>query len=128
MENTCPQYILEIINRILLLQRQEFNTDVNGCDRPFLGPTPVSDVYNTRPIQLYNAYTALPWSFDYSLNGVTSSSNIFRIEDVEQCNVTIRLLSLDEVSGLYINTNQFVTIDLSTVGAIRCLPDTYVSL
>ena len=128
MDNRCPQYILEIINRILLLQRQEFDSDINGCDRPFLGPTPVNDVYNTRPIQLYNAYTAEPWSFNVTLNGTTSVSNTFRIEDVEQCNVTIRLLILDEISGLYINTNQFVIIDLATIGAIRCLPDTYVSL
>ena len=128
MDNRCPQYILEIINRILLLQRQEFDSDINGCDRPFLGPTPVNDVYNTRPIQLYNAYTAEPWAFNVTLNGTTSVSNTFRIEDVEQCNVTIRLLILDEISGLYINTNQFVIIDLATIGAIRCLPDTYVSL
>lgn len=128
MDNNCPPYILEIINRILLLQRQEFDTDLNGCDRPFLGPTAVNDVYNTRPIQLYNAYTAEPWSFSTTFNGTVSTSNTFRIEDVEQCNVTVRLLILDEISGLYMNTNQFVTIDLATVGAIRCLPDTYVSL
>ena len=51
---------------------------------------------------------------------------IFRIEDVEQCSATIRLLVQSD-SG-YTNTNQFVTVDLSTVGAVRCLADTYITL
>ena len=121
MEN-CNNHILEIINKILLLQKQDFDDDLIGCDRPFLGPTSPITTYNTRPIILYNRYTAQEWSF--STEGDTQS-NIFRIEDVEQCSVTVRLLTPNGTG--YINTNQFVTIDLSTIGAIRCLADTYIT-
>ena len=122
MEN-CNYHILEIINKILLLQKQEFDDDLIGCDRPFLGPSSPVATYNTRPIILYNKYTAEPWTFNTDND---TQSNIFRIEDVEQCSATIRLLVQSD-SG-YTNTNQFVTVDLSTVGAVRCLADTYITL
>ena len=118
-------YIQEIICKILLLQRQEFDLDISACDRPFLGPSTSNNVYNTRPVQLYNSYTALPWSFTTS-DG--TSSTIFRIESCEQNCVTVRLLEVDTESGSYVNTGQFVSIDLSTIGAIRCLPDCFVSI
>ena len=122
MDN-CNCHILEIINKILLIQKQEFDDDLIGCDRPFLGPAASRTTYNTRHIILYNRYTANAWSFDTDSE---TQSSVFRIEDVEQCSVTIRLLIPNETG--YTNTNQFVTIDLSTVGAIRCLSDTNVSL
>ena len=125
MEN-CNCHILEIINKILLLQKQDFDDDLVGCDRPFLGPSAISTTYNTRPIQLYNKYTANPWSF--TVNGTETTSNIFRIEDIEQCSVTVRLLTSNDETGEYTNTNQFVTIDLSSVGAIRCFADTFITL
>ena len=126
MEN-CNSYILEVINKIMLLQRQDFDCDSVGCDRPFLGPTITTTNYNTRPIILFNRYTASEWSFSYTLNGQVASTNVFRIEDIEQCSITVRLLAPGNDSE-YINTNQFVIIDLSTIGAIRCLADTYVTL
>lgn len=127
MEN-CNSYISEIINKILLLQRQDFDCDTVGCDRPFLGPSPTSLSYNTRPVQLYNRYTANEWSFSYTTETGTETTSIFRIEDVEQCSVTVRLLAFNQETSTYTNTNQFVTIDISTIGAIRCLSDTFISL
>ena len=94
MENqNC--YILEIVNKILLLQKQDFDSEFSGCDRPFLGPTMTTTQYNTRPIQLYNKYTANPWSFSYTTETGTATSDIFRIEDIDQGSVTLRLLSFD---------------------------------
>ena len=119
-------YIDEIVCRILELQGQDFNNDL-GCDRPFLGPNNNNTTYNTRPVQLYNRYTAQPWSFNYTSGGTTSTTNTFRIENVEQCSVTVRLLAGDETAG-FTNTNQFATIDLNSVGAIRCFADVYVAL
>lgn len=127
MENTSP-HILEILNKIIILQRQDFCDDAIGCDRPFLGPSPSQTSYNTRPIQLYNKYTAEPWSFEYTINGTTGTSNTFRIEDIEQNSITVRLLGVDQETSQYTNTNNFVTIDLATVGAIRCFSDTYIVL
>ena len=124
-----PNYIQEIICKIIMLQKQDFNPDLSGCDRPFLGPTTTNTVYNTRPIQFYNAYTAEPWSFSYPSGDATATSNVFRIESSEDNTVTVRLLAEDETTtGSYTNTNQFVTIRLSTIGAVRCLPDVFVTL
>ena len=120
-------YIDEIICRILELQGQDFNNDL-GCDRPFLGPNINNTSYNTRPIQLYNKCTAQPWSFNYTSGSTIGVSNTFRVENMEQCSVTVRLLAGDETTGEYTNTNQFATIDLSSVGAIRCFSDVYVAL
>lgn len=127
MENT-NSHILEILNKIILLQRQEFCDDMVGCDRPFLGPSTNLINYNTRPIQLYNKYTAQPWSFEYTNNGISGTSNTFRVEDIEQNSVTVRLLAYNQETLEYTNTNNYVTIDLSTVGAIRCFSDTYITL
>jgi hypothetical protein len=127
MNRDCVDPITEIIRRILLLQRQDLENDNISCDRPFLGPLNIL-TYNTRPIQLYNKYTASPWEFTYTLNNETQTTNIFRVESLEQDCVTLRLLSYDQTTSEYSNTNQFVTLDLTTVGAIRCLPDTFITL
>lgn len=122
-------YIPEIICRILELQGQDYNNDL-GCDRPFLGPNNNNTSYNTRPIQLYNSYTAQPWSFNYTTSaGATAASNTFRVENMEQCSVTVRILAGDGTTDSpYTNTNQFATINLCSVGAIRCFADQYIAL
>ena len=127
MNQNCPTPLQETLQKILLLQQQQTFSDTAGCDRPFLGPLNTFN-YHTRPVQLYNSYTATPWSFSYTLNGTTATTDIFRIEDLEQNFVTLRLLALDATTGEYTNTNQFVTLDLATVGAIRCQPDTFITL
>ena len=121
------QSIVEILNKILLLQRQDIFNDNNGCDRPFLGQLNNLN-YNTRPIELYNSYTAEPWTISYTSGETTAETSIFRIESIGDCCVTLRLLSYDATTSTYTNTNQFVTINLKTIGAIQCFPDTYVTL
>lgn len=121
--------IQEIICKILMLQKQDFDAELSGCDRPFLGPTPANTTYNTRPIQFYNSYTGELWTFSYTSGETTATSNIFRIESLDNNTVTVRLLAEDTTTaGTYTNTNQFVTIRLSTIGALLCLPDTFVTL
>ena len=109
------------------MQNQEFDLDNSGCDRPFLGPSPAITNYNTRPVMLYNRYTAEAWSFAILNETTTTNSNLFRIEALEDNTVTVRLLSEAE-DGSYTSTNQFVTIQLSSIGAIRCLPDVFITL
>lgn len=121
-------YICDILSKILLLQRQEFDPDLSSCDRPFLGPTGNITLYNTRPVQLYNAYTGTPWTLPYTSGTTTSTSDVFRVEAIEKGTVMVRLLSLDAETGSYTNTNQFATIVMDTIGAIVCLPDTFVTL
>lgn len=126
----CSSCIYDILNKILLLQKQDFDcNNFVGCDKPFLGPIVPSVCYNTRPIQLYNCCSGNSWSFDYTLSdGTTGTSNIFRVESLDECCCTCRLLYLDDATSNYVSTNQFVTIDLKCCGAIRCLTDTYVEL
>lgn len=126
--NEC-NCIGDILRKILILQKQDFdNESYSGCDKPYLGPICNSVCYNTRPIMLYNCCTGTPWSFEYTLNNVTATSNIFRIESLDECCCTIRILGYDATTGTYTNTNEFATINLDCVGAIKCLADTYVDL
>lgn len=129
-ENTCSSCISDILKKILLLQKQDYGCDnFVGCDKPFLGPITPSICYNTRPFQLYICCNGQPWSFNYtSSSGTESTSNILRIESIDDCCCTCRILESDTETGQYTNTNQFVTIDLHCCGAIHCLTDTYVDL
>lgn len=120
--------IQDILRKILLLQKQEFDNDnFSGCDKPFLGPVCTPVCYNTRPIMLFNCCTGNPWSFPYTLNGVSGEANVFRIEALDDCCCTCRILSLCD-EGRFVATNDFFTLDLNCVGAIKCLPDTAVEL
>ena len=120
--------ISEILRKILLLQHRECcDDDFVGCDRPFLGPSPVSLTYNTRPVQLYNCCTGTPWSFEYTLaDGTTGTSDTFRVESVDDCCCTCRLLYTNGGPTGLSSTGNYVTIDLNCCGAIRCLDDTFI--
>ena len=126
--NQCSSCIFDILKRILILQKQDFDQDnFVGCDKPFLGPSITNTLYNTRPIILYNGSTATSWSFDYTLpDGTTGNSDVLRVESLDDCCCTCRIL-ISDTTG-YTNSNQFVTIDLTCCGAIRCLTDTFVDL
>lgn len=126
--NNCSTCIQDLIKRIYLLQQQ--NCDVKnpgGCNKPFLGPIPTNVCYNTRPIRLYNC-NATPWSFTYTVDGVEATSDILRIESVDDDCCTCRILYLDATTSEYIATTEFVTINLNCCCAVRCLPDVYVNL
>ena len=129
-ENNCSSCIFDILKKILVLQKREFNQEnFVGCDKPFLGPALASVCYNTRPIQLYTFSTGQPWSFNYTLaDGTTGISNVFRVEALDDCCCTCRLLYLNAETNQYASTGQFVTIDLHCCGACRCLSDTFIDL
>ena len=126
--NNICSCIRDLVKRIYLLQIQDCEgRNISGCDKPFLGPIPSTVCYNTRPIILYNCGT-IPWTFTYTINGTEATSNVLRIENVDDCCCTCRILYLDETTGEYTATSEFVNIDLTCCGAVRCLPDVYVSL
>lgn len=121
--------IYDILRKILMLQKQDYdNENYAGCDKPYLGPVCNSICYNTRPIQLYNCCSGNTWTFPYTINGTTNTSNVFRIEALENCCCTCRILYFDTVTNNYVSTNEFFTLDLKCVGAIKCLADTFVEL
>lgn len=125
--NNCSSCISEVLRKILLLQRQDFDCDnFIGCDKPFLGPTPTSICYNTRPIQLYNCCSGTPWTFTVGTGEEVVTSSILRVESLDDCCCTCRVLNGTDPN--FTSTGRFVTIDLKCCGAIRCLDDTYVDL
>lgn len=127
--NNCSSCIQDLVKRIYLLQIQDCDArNISGCDKPFLGPISTNTCYNTRPVRLYNCGT-LPWSFTYTAtDGTEATSDVFRIENVDDGCCILRILYLDATTNEYVATTEFVTIDLSCCGAIRCLPDIYVNL
>lgn len=126
-KNECG-CIHDILKKILLLQKQEFDNECYaGCDKPYLGPVCTAVCYNTRPIMLFNCCTGNPWSFPYTIDGVTGESTMFRIEALDDCCCTCRILYTNAENEL-VATNEFFTLDLNCVGAIKCLADTSLDL
>jgi len=126
--NNCSSCISDVIKKIIILQNKDFDHESYvGCDKPYLGPVSNTVCYNTRPIQLYNCSTGEPWCFTFTNNGSTSTSSILRVETLDDCCCTCRILGTD-CDNQYTGTSEFVTIDLSCCGAIRCLADTYIDL
>ncbi len=131
--NQDCECIYKVLKTILLLQNQDFNCSENlGCDKPYLGPTPSVVCYNTRPINLYNCATGELWEFPYTVNGITGTSTVFRVESLDNCCCTCRILypnpDTTEGTSEFSATNEFFTINLNCVGAIKCLNDTFVEL
>lgn len=124
--NNCNNCLSDIIEVIIKLQKRSENTglcDV-GCDKPFLGPTPVICGYNTRPITLFRCCDGGTWTFPYG-TGLTSS--VFRAENIDGCCLTCQILAPSTAeSTTYTATGQFFTINLNCVGALECLADTFV--
>ena len=121
--------LADVLRKILALQKQDFdNESYSGCDKPFLGPVCSSVCYNTRSITLYNCCTGTQWSFPYTLNGESRQSTVFRIEALDDCCCTCRILYPNSTNDGYVSTNQFFTLDLGCVGALQCLADTYVEM
>ena len=127
-QNNCLAKILESI--LMLQQREEKCNDDNTCTRPFLGPTLNIVCLNTRPINLYSCCNNILWTMPYTLNGITETSSVFRIENLTDECATFRVLAPNpDITSIfpYISTEDFFTIKLSCIGAIKCLGDTTVN-
>ena len=126
----CISEILTIIN--ILQQNAECGEDcLDTCDRGFLGCCATSVSCNTRPVMLYTCgCNSVPLGMPISKDpGETATSNIFRVEKVDGCCATFRVLVLNTDVGVtypYEATNSFFTINLNCVCALRCLQDTHV--
>lgn len=137
--NDC-RCMAEILNVINILQNNAECGDacLDTCDRGFLGSSTTSAFLNTRPITLYTcAGNGTPWSMPITREDVicgevgVTCSNVFRVEKVDGCCATFRVLAdnPDETQAAtipYVTTNSFFTMNLNCVCALRCLNDTYV--
>ena len=123
MVNNDSCCFAKILKTIEILQNKADNSLCceEGCDRPFLGPTTSTICYNTRPVQFYTRSGEL-FNAQYTSNGKTLYSNIFRVERVNDCCCKCRILVKgcdDTISA----TDSFVTINLRCMCALKCLND-----
>lgn len=129
--NNQPNCLGRIFESILMLQqRGEECDDDNTCTRPFLGPSLNIVCFNTRPINLYSCCNNVLWTMPFTLNDTTSTSSVFRIENLDDECATFRVLAPnpDPTSMFpYTSTEDFFTIKLSCIGAIKCLNDTSIT-
>ena len=124
MNNNCLANILKVIN--VLQNNASDDCDINNsCTKPFLGDTPSIPCFNTRLVTFYrcdNSLITLP----YTLDGTTSTTTIFRIQNIGNDSVNV-LLIMDNGDGTYTNTNTYATINLKCICAIRCIGDTTIA-
>jgi len=138
MNNTMQgcKCLAEILTVIEILQEKSEHADncLDTCDRGFLGTSANSKLFNTRPIILYGCNGEM-WEMPISKDpNEKTTSNIFRIEKIDGCCATFRVLEKGRNSNdndndndiTYLTTNSFVTFNLDCICAIRCLRDTYV--
>ena len=121
-KENCLANILKVIN-VLQNNAERQDCDVNNsCTRPFLGSFPSIVCFNTRLVTFYrcdNTLLTLPYTLE---DGTTGTTTIFRVEGVTDNSVSVRLI-LDNGDGTYTNTNNFATINLGCICAIRCIGD-----
>ncbi len=131
--NECSCSFIKTLELILMLQQKGEVCDVeNGCSKPFLGPILNNVCLNTRPISLYSCCNNTLWTMPYTLNGTPGTSTVFRIENLDDNCATFRVLAPnpnteEQETYPYVATNDYFTINLKCIGAIKCLGDTYIS-
>ena len=133
-ENNCIQEILQVIN--VLQSNACPDNCLNSCDRPALGGGSNCVVCNTRPIMLYTCSgNGTPWTMPTTRTNIdcsaspTSCSNVFRIEKIDGCCATFRVLATNTDTTNpypYVATDSIFTMNINCLCCIRCLNDTYV--
>ena len=125
MENKT-NHLLDILMLINKLQKSTSRqSDDLSCTRPFLGAN-ISIIYNTRPVVFYLCNNQ-ELSIEYVDEGTTLSSSTFRVESINGNCITVRLLSIAD-DGTITPTNQYATVNIDCIAAIRCLADVYLTL
>lgn len=122
--------ISDILTVICLLQKNTDCSDIclDSCDRPTLGQISNNCLYNTRPVMLYtcNSNGTVAWSMPTTRTATpTETSSVFRIEKIDGCCATFRVLIAND-DGTYTSTDSFFTMNLECICCIRCLNDTLV--
>lgn|SRR5574344_2095457 len=137
-ENTDCKCINEILSVICLLQKNASccgDVCLDTCDRGFLGCSGTSISCNTRPVMLYTCCgNGTPWAMPISKSVTDTTSPVFRIEKLDGCCATFRVLEPNTAEPTpeipnpvpFLATNSFFTMNLNCVCSLRCLADTYV--
>ena len=114
--NKC---FINLIKLIILLQTNSIDNNLNK-----LGHFNNTN-YNTRIISIYKKDGTI-FNTNYLLNNQSQNSNIFRIQELK--NNCLTLLILSNQNSNYYSTNQYITLDISCIAAIRCLKDININL
>ena len=119
----CIAEILKVIN---ILQSEICPSDscAETCTKAYLGPNAGVD-FNTRPVTLYVCDKPLEMPIS-NLPGESVKSDVFRVEKVDNCCATLRVLTYDDGVASYTATNSFFTVNTDCLCAIKCLGDTFV--
>jgi len=124
--NNC-NCIAEILKVINILQNEVCPGDscLDTCTKAYFGPATGVD-FNTRPFNLYgNSGTPIAMPISNSPTE-TETSTIFRVEKLNNCCATLRVLTYNEETSTFSATNSFFTINTNCCCSIRCLGDTFV--
>ena len=73
-----------------------------------------------------NSNGTTPWSAPTTRTATpTEYSTVFRVEKIDGCCATFRVLIVNE-DGTYSSTESFFTMNLECICSIRCLGDTLI--
>jgi hypothetical protein len=131
--------IADILKVILILQRKvtHFEPISDPCDKKELCcGCKCKCKCNTRPVQLIlvggngNDPLVMPTTRG-PITEATCFSDVFRVEKVDDCCATFRVLvpekrTFEKECDTFVATDSFFTLDLRCVCIIRCLEDTFV--
>lgn len=123
-KENCIAEILKVIN---ILQSEACPNDncLETCTRAFFGPGGCAE-FNTRPVTLYTC-NASPVRIPVSNDPCEEeTSNIFRVEKVDDGCATLRVLIFNRETKTYTATNSFFTINTDCLCIIKCLADTFI--
>ena len=126
--SNCIQEILQVIN---VLQNNACpDSCLLSCDRPALGGGPNCIICNTRPIMIYACGSnGVAWSMPTSRTETDDTSNVFRVEKIDGCCATFRVLTTNpDTTSVYpyVATDSIFTMNINFLCSIRCLNDTYI--
>ena len=124
-DTCCLGKLLKVID---ILQRNAGGSDCfdESCTRPYLGSSPNIICFNTRPVTFYTKNGNI-FTTTFTLDNNTYTSSTFRVESVDNCCVKCRILrpnpDTSDVTGKYLSTNEFITINLNCICVVSCLDD-----
>lgn len=121
----CLIDVLRLIDNLQKCVTHEDSID-NGCVRPFLGIGSNISYYNTRPVTFFLC-DGSQLELTYYVNNVPTTSNVFRIEDVNDSCVTVRLLATSD-DGTLFSTTETAIVNINCICAIKCLNDISLDL
>lgn len=121
----CLIDVLKLIDNLQKCSLKQDSLD-NGCARPFLGMGNNISYFNTRPIMFFLCDNT-QLTLTYYINNVPYTSNVFRIEDINDSCITVRLLTTNE-DGSHTSTNETALVNIDCICAIKCLSDISLDL